>query len=260
MTGGPLQPEPVMVADITGFEPAVMLLLGVRAVVRRGVTILSTADQLDEAHLSHLPFNVQESKVVCHGGAYEPKIPRNPVYVISAAIRDGLRELHSHPRYLDLHVYDAIRCATPEEPTTAPSTRQPGQDSVTDTVVALCPFHEEYKDHWLQISSRIFDEYPNKRVVRMLDITSPRLVSQALYEQIRWAETCIVDWTYWRANVFFELGVRLACSETGPVCLLDEVDPAEPGKTNLDATSQPHTEKQPEKTVEADGIPLRSDG
>jgi hypothetical protein len=259
MTGGPLQPEPVMVmvtealrspeqwfqftkalckapvmvTDITGFEPGVMLLLGIRAVVRRGVTIASTADQLDEAHLSQLPFNIQESKVVCHGGAYDPQDPRNPVYVISAAIRDGLRELHSHPRYLDLPVYDAVRCATPEEPASIPSARQPGHDSVHDTVVVLCPFQKEYKDHWLQVSSRIFDEYPNKRVVRILDITSPRLVGQALYEQIRWAETCIVDWTYWRANVFFELGVRLACSEIGPVCLLDEADPEDPTKTNL---------------------------
>jgi hypothetical protein len=261
MTGGPLNPQPtmvavtealqsperwfqftkalctapVMVADITDFEPAVMLLLGMRAVVRRGVTIASMADQLDEAHLSHLPFNIQESKVVCHGGAYEPKDPRNPVYVISAAIRDGLRELHSHPRYLDLPVYDAVRCAPPEGPSSVPSARQPGHDSVRDTVVVLCPFHKEYKDHWLQVSSRIFDEYPNKRVVRMLDIPSPRLVGQALYEQIRWAETCIVDWTYWRANVLFELGVRLACSETGPVCLLDEADPEIP-----DNTSGPH--------------------
>src|ERR1039458_9676786 len=74
---------------------------------------------------------------------------------------------------------------------------------------------------------------PTGRVVRILDITSPRLVGQALYEQIRWAETCIVDWTYWRANVFFELGVRLACFEIGPVCLLDEADPEDPTKTNL---------------------------
>jgi len=56
--------------------------------------------------------------------------------------------------------------------------------------------------------------------VRMLDLRSPRLVGQALYEQIRWASRCLVDWTGWRPNVFFELGVRLACSEYDPLCTI----------------------------------------
>jgi hypothetical protein len=208
-----------------------VLLLGVRAVVRRGVTITSTADELDETHLSQLPFNIQESKLVSHGGVYEPEDRRNPVRVISAAMREGLRELHAHPRYLDLPVYDAVRCAAPEGPAAVPAARHPGSDSARDTVVVLCPFHKEYTEHWVQISGRINEEDPIKKVVRILDISSPRLVGQALYEQIRWAETCIADWTYWRANVFFELGVRLACSETGPVCLLDETDPKDPGNS-----------------------------
>ena len=50
----------------------------------------------------------------------------------------------------------------------------------------------------------------------MLDMASPRLVGQALYEGIRWARTCLVDWTGWRGNVFFEFGVRMACSDIGP--------------------------------------------
>src|ERR1019366_3683222 len=179
------------------------------------------------------PFNIQESKLVSHGGVYEPEDRRNPVRVISAAMREGLRELHAHPRYLDLPVYDAVRCAAPEGPAAVPAARHPGSDSARDTVVVLCPFHKEYTEHWVQISGRINEEDPIKKVVRILDISSPRLVGQALYEQIRWAETCIADWTYWRANVFFELGVRLACSETGPVCLLDETDPKDPTKTNL---------------------------
>jgi hypothetical protein len=55
-------------------------------------------------------------------------------------------------------------------------------------------------------------------------MTSPRLVGQELYENIRLARTCLVDWTHWRANVFFELGVRLACSSIDPVCMLDDPD------------------------------------
>jgi hypothetical protein len=228
---------PVMIADVTGFEPAVMLSLGIRAVVRRGVTIASTSEQLDEAHLSQLPFNIQESKLISHGGDYAPTDPKHPVSVMSAAMREGLRELHSRTRYLDLPVYEAVRCPKPERNT---DSRPPYQDSPNgekaddyDTIVVLCPFREEYRNRWLQISSRLLDQYPNKRIVRMIDIVSPRLVGQALYEQIRWAKTCVVDWTYWRPNVFFELGVRLACSETGPICLLDRADPAEPGRKTL---------------------------
>src|SRR5262249_9841260 len=193
--------------------------------------------QLDEAHLSQLPFNIQESKLISYGGAYAPADPRNPVSVISAAMRDGLRELHSHLRYLDLPVYDAVRCPKPERisdglpPKQDSSNADKADDS--DTIVVLCPFNFEYKDRWLQISSRLLDQYPTKRIVRMIDIVSPRLVGQALYEQIRWAKTCVVDWTYWRPNVFFELGVRLACSDTGPICLLDRTDPADPGRTTL---------------------------
>jgi hypothetical protein len=56
----------------------------------------------------------------------------------------------------------------------------------------------------------------------MLDISSPRLVGLALYESIRWTQCCIIDWTGWRPNVFFELGVRLACSDIGTVSLIEE--------------------------------------
>jgi hypothetical protein len=60
----------------------------------------------------------------------------------------------------------------------------------------------------------------------MLDLRSPRLVGQALYEQVRWSSWCLVDWTEWRPNVFFELGVRLACSERDPMCIIQRRDAA----------------------------------
>ena len=56
--------------------------------------------------------------------------------------------------------------------------------------------------------------------LRTLDLQSPRLVGQALYEQVRWSSWCVVDWTEWRPNVFFELGVRLACSERDPLSII----------------------------------------
>jgi hypothetical protein len=51
---------PIAIFDATDFEPAVMLALGVRAVVRRGVTITSTARELSEKNLANLPFNMKK--------------------------------------------------------------------------------------------------------------------------------------------------------------------------------------------------------
>jgi hypothetical protein len=204
---------PVMVADVTKFQPGVMLTLGVRAVVRRGITITSTFDLFDEHHRRQHPFNIQETKLVCHGGMFQPNNPKNPVFVISEALRDGLLESRLRSRYLDLPAYDAVRCTPPESS---------AEVWARDSVLVLCSFQDDYSDHyWVPVSDTILTYYSPKKPVRMMDIGSPRLVGQALYEYIRWARTCIVDWTDWRPNVFFELGVRLACSNIGPISLLE---------------------------------------
>jgi hypothetical protein len=59
-------------------------------------------------------------------------------------------------------------------------------------------------------------------LLRTLDMKSPRLVSHSLYEAIRLTEICIIDWSEWRSNVFFELGVRLSAVNNNPVCIIDE--------------------------------------
>jgi hypothetical protein len=214
---------PLMIADVTGFEPGVILALGVRGVVRRGVTIASTANPLDEEELSALPFNIQETKLISHGDA-DPNItdqdPRYSLNIIATAVLNGLRELRINPRYLDLPAYDAVRCPAPESPTE--------QQRARETVLVLCSFHKEYAPNWLKLSDALAKRYPAKQTVRMRDIASPRLVGQALYESIRWTKTCVVDWTHWRANVFFEFGVRLACSSLEPVCVLEEPDNTAP--------------------------------
>jgi hypothetical protein len=63
---------------------------------------------------------------------------------------------------------------------------------------------------------------PNARVETVIDQTSPRLAGQRLYEAIRHWQTCVVDLTWWRANVLFELGVRLAVQPGKTFCLIDE--------------------------------------
>ena len=204
---------PIAIFDATGFEPAVMLALSVRAVVRRGVTLTSTADVLTPAHLSQLPFNIQETKLIHHGSGYAPADIRHPLLAIPASIKRGWQELASQPDYLDLPAYDAVRCPYP-------AADVEGRSAI-ERMLGLCPFGENHDANWLHLASALLVHYPDREVARMLDVASPRLVGQALYEGIRWARTCVVDWTGWRANVFFELGVRTACADVGPVGLIE---------------------------------------
>jgi hypothetical protein len=210
---------PVAIFDATGFESAVMLALGVRSVVRRGVTLTSTAETLTPAHLSQMPFNIQETKLIYHGSEVDPNDVKHPLNMIAAAIKKGWQELSSQPSYLDLPAYDAVRCPYPSA-------------VAVERLLMLCSFDKSHTPNWLYVVNTLAAHFPDRPAARMLDIDSPRLVGQALYEGIRWARTCVVDWTGWRANVFFEMGVRLACADVGPVGLIEQSEAAaaaEPG-------------------------------
>jgi hypothetical protein len=53
----------------------------------------------------------------------------------------------------------------------------------------------------------------------------------AVYAAIQKSELCLVDWTGWRPNVFFELGVRIAVNEIDPVqTFCEEAPPNWPEK------------------------------
>lgn len=208
---------PFMIADVTDFQIGIMLFLGIRAVVRRGVTLSIASGAITESQYSSLPFNIQETKLICLTGELDINHPMHPVNRIGSAIIKGILQLDKNPKYLDLPAYDAVRCPKPDPLDT------PGKTTSLDTALVLCPFNEDYtQNNWKYLSDRIFFTQPGIRPVRMLDLESPRLVGQALYEQIRWAPYCIVDWSFWRPNVFFELGVRLACSDIGPICFIEE--------------------------------------
>ncbi len=205
---------PIAIFDATDFEPAVMLALGVRSVVRRGVTITCSARRPSAKQLTQLPFNIKETKLIHHGTAFDQNDDRHPHKAIAAAIKKGWQESRSQPRYLDLPAYDGVRCPYPS--------KSEFDIGAVDRILVLCPFSEGYAPSWLAISGALTQRYPKRRPSRMLDLVSPRLVGQALYEGIRWARTCVVDWTDWRPNVFFEFGARLACSNVGPISLIDE--------------------------------------
>lgn len=210
---------PFMIADVTGFEPGIMLALGVRSVVRRGVTIASTSAKSDDHQLSALPFNIQETKPISHSGRGRGMSDDDPLYslnLIAKTLLNGWRELRTSPHYLDLPAYDAVRCLAPEFPE--------DQRKARESALVLCPFSEKYADNWTELAHLLATRYPKYRIVRTCDIDSPRLIGQALYECIRWTRTCVVDWTDWRPNVLFEFGVRIACSDIEPVLLLESPD------------------------------------
>lgn len=199
---------PVMITDVTNFEPAVMMLLGIRAVARRGVTVAVTGLAITEGHLKDLPFNIQESRLISLARA-------DSADAVASSIQAGTQQVQSRADYLDLPAYDAVRCRPPSDmPRGTPA-----------QVLVLCPFADEYDSRWEYLQGLISRKKSRHHAVRMLDIESPRLIGQALYEQIRWNRHCVVDLTWWRPNVLFELGVRLASTVEDPILLIDGRDP-----------------------------------
>jgi hypothetical protein len=196
-----------LIADVTSFEPVVMLLLGVRSVLRRGVTVSVTEGQ--SAKLSAaLPFNVQETRLLSWGDG-------NLYNDLYHAMAEGAANLGRDSNYLDLPSYQAVRAPRPES----------WAEKDNDSLLVLCPFSKGYKGYYEQELRDIIHANTGGRTpLRMVDLRSPRLVGQALYEQVRWSSWCLVDWTEWRPNVFFELGVRLACSGRDPMCIIQQND------------------------------------
>jgi tetratricopeptide (TPR) repeat protein len=216
----------VVVFDATDFEPAIMLLVGIRAVVRRGVTILSIGGKYALGSQIDMPFNVTDANVVAHSDEQDQSEGKDSIALLAQRLRGGLQEVRS-PYYLDLPVYDALRRLPPD---------RRGIIASDEGVLVLCSFDETYSKRVWKARLRPALRYHLERlqqdrgrrpdgsdlgVARSLDISSARLVSQALFETIRRAQSCVVDLTLWPANVLFELGVRLAASNEGTACLID---------------------------------------
>ena len=196
-----------LVADVTQFEPAIMLLLGIRSVLRRGVTI-SVAKEQPMSSTLELPFNIQETKILfCDDAEFYDNL--------HLAMSTGAANLSKDPNYLDLPAYHAVRAPRPENWASADD----------KTLLVLCPFSTDYSAVYRGKIRPILRAHTGNMIpLRTMDMQSPRLVGQALYEQMRWSSWCLADWTEWRPNVFFELGARLACSERDPLCIIQRGD------------------------------------
>lgn len=202
--------------DVSGFEPGIMLLIGVRAATRRGVTICSHGLGWHEGDALEVPFNLRDLQICSHTSSDETDDP-----VISRIIRrveSGFQLLASRPRYQDLPGYDALREWGPDAASSATL-------SWHEFVLMLCSYSRDQRQTWKYLRLGIeehLQEYLPKAVMvrRLLDIASPRLVSQSLYEYVRRASACVMDWSGFSASAFVELGARLAVSPYGAVQII----------------------------------------
>jgi len=213
----------VVVFDATDFEPAIMFLAGIRAVVRRGLTLLSVGGEYALGKNLLMPFNVIDANIVAHSHEQNRSAIANSVTLLTQRIQRGLDAMRS-PQYLDLPVYDAIRRLPVERRGIIPK---------KEGVLVLCPFEEGYTSFWDEnLKQALTNELNNLRkedksvasfgVSRSFELNSPRLVTHAVYEAIRRFQSCVIDLSYWSANVLFELGVRLAASGERTACIIEK--------------------------------------
>ena len=206
--------------DVSRFEPGVMFLLGVRAATRRGVTVCSHGCGWHEGQPLDKPFNLSDLQIFSHSESssavgWDPVVQR-----LVESVQKGFSQLKRQPRYQDLPAYDALRELGP----------QPGASGTIDwkeSLLMLCSFRKEHESAWRymrrKLEEALRDLGANKsRVQRLIDNGSPQLVSQALYEQIRRASACIMDWSHYSPSAFVELGVRLVVSPRGALQIVDE--------------------------------------
>ena len=206
------------VFDVTKFEPAVMLLIGVRAACARGVTICSHGGGWVEGTPLDIPFNLQNLSILSHTppdtyAGEDPVVTRFVERVVK-----GYAQLWRHGHYLDLPAYDDLRQlgARYEAASTI---------GVQEGVLVLCSYRKEFFPYWQYVRSGLkkamWTRKLSPRIERIIDHGTPQLVSQALCEQLRRAAACVIDWSEYSASAFMELGIRLAVSSWGAVHLVE---------------------------------------
>lgn len=206
----------VVFFDISEYQPLVMLLLGVRAAARRGVNILCTYEEGTASFWSRLPFNIKEMHPLDVGPRQE-----DPQQQVGHMLLDALARHSALPGYCDLPGFDQLRRGSVSDRFRNPIHWE-------DEILWLCSFDSAYAE---QTNARTIRD--KVRVVvgdqvavrRLTEILSPELASQKLFDAIRRYKLCIVDWTQWSSNVFFEFGVRLAANPRAPICLVSDFPP-----------------------------------
>jgi hypothetical protein len=193
---------PLAVFDLTGFDAGVLLLLGIRSAVRRGITVTVKEGKVADAGL---PFNI---------------VSLNPIPMnypdLARAFEEGAAAMTAQPEeYLDLPAFDAVRRLGEDHRPIEPQKQ----------VLLLRWFDKKYLKLSDELVRAPFDQEYSKTTLTTLDSRSPQLAPQRLYAAIRRTRLCVADWTGWRPNVFFEIGVRLAVSPSEPIHLICAAQP-----------------------------------
>ena len=210
----------IAVLDVTGFEPGVMMLLGVRAACRRGITICSHGNRWREGQPLLLPFNLQDLSVASHTPRETLTGPDPVLARFLLRLVNGLKQLSLQPRYLDLPAYDALRQLGPGKEASATI-------ETAKKVLVLCPYEEAFFQRWAFLSSSLEkwlsqSHHMRPEIFRIIDYANPQVVSQSIYEQARRTAGCLADWSSFSPSVFFEMGIRLAVSDWGFVSIIDD--------------------------------------
>jgi hypothetical protein len=223
----------LVLVDITRFEPAIMLFLGIRAATKRGVTINSVGSGWREGEPLNRPFNLSDLSLSSHSANFGPYVGDDPrIDRLTMRIQTGFMQLARQPSYEDLPVYDSLRRLGSAE---SASSSIP----VDEEVLVLCSYDASYFSNWNNLRRRLRRALGQRgmqsNVARLQDLPTPQLVSQSLYERIRRCAACVCDWTGSSPSTFFELGVRLAVSPWGAVQIasagwLDHIDNSPPEK------------------------------
>jgi Caspase domain len=219
-------------ADVTDFQPVVMTLLGIRSVARRGVTICCI-EKPDEALGDPPPFHLKEISLIRFIGDKGAGVGARFSAELEERVRRALAEWTRSPRtYLDMPVFEAVRLI--------PTSHEERANLVyNEQALMLCPFSATYDQrHWPFVRDNLQSVLPIEAandemlgeshagkdppdVVRSLDLGSPRLISLSLLHALRRTDLCVIDWSEWRGNIFFEMGIRLATNELDPVCVIE---------------------------------------
>jgi hypothetical protein len=192
-----------------------MLLLGIRAAVRRGVTLLVHDEEIGSKEWSNLPFNLRELQVMAL------PLGQQSADALSEALRSADEILNSDSSgYRDLPVFEIVRRTRRRTPVLRPNDVE---------LFTLCSFSGEHEKKLWPILTLLLRGQPSRAggklvLKRVTDYSSPLLVAERLYELIRFAGQCVVDWSEWRPNVFFEFGVRLAVNPVLPISIIQESD------------------------------------
>lgn len=214
----------IVIFDLTNYEPTSMYLLGVRSVVKRGITICSLGGDFKIGSATEFPFNIKEVNFSSHSEHQflEKEFELQPHYLLYIRMLEGLTH-YSSATYEDLPVYNGVR-------------NLPNQKSrmiaIDEQILILCSYSQRYQDHnWSYVYHGFALQSAGQarfqpKLKRVLDLQSPNMISSTIYEHIRRTALCVVDFTGWRANVFFEFGVRSAIERNpnGTICVIDKAD------------------------------------